>query len=298
MPKWLLPNLVNHLLMFSYIVWNVDPEIFSATIFGTEIALRWYGVLFAACFAIGHQLLLHIYKREGKTERDVDALTVYVAVGLIVGARLGHFLFYEWETLIATPGIWLLELVIPPFSGLASHGATIGILLAIYFYSRSRKDQPFFWVADRISILAAVGATFIRIGNLMNSEIYGDRTSLPWGFIFERETDPNLLPLVPRHPTQLYEAIFAVLLFFITFSLWKKKRSEIPNGTITAVFLIVLFSSRFLIEFLKNSQKDFENTLFLNMGQLLSIPAIIVGIIILIIGNRTKRKNASVQSVP
>lgn len=279
----------------SYIIWDANPEVFSANIFGTEIALRWYGVLFAACFAIGHQLLQYIYKIEGKTERDVDALTIYVVIGLIVGARLGHFLFYEWETLIETPGAWLVELVIPPFSGLASHGATIGILLAIYFYSRSRKDQPFFWVADRISILAAVGATFIRIGNLMNSEIYGDQTSLPWGFIFKRETDPNLLPLVPRHPTQLYEAVFSILLFFITFHLWKKRRLEMPNGTLTGIFLVVLFSSRFLIEFLKNSQKDFENTLFLNMGQLLSLPAIVVGILILVVANRSNGKKASAQ---
>ncbi len=278
-------------LMCSYLVWNVDPEIFSANIFGIDIALRWYGVLFAVCFAIGHQLLLYIYKADGKTVRDVDALTIYVVIGIIVGARLGHFLFYEWETLIEAPGTWIVELVIPPFSGLASHGATIGILLCIYLYSKSRKDQPFLWVADRISILAAMGAAFIRIGNLMNSEIYGDKTSLPWGFIFERETDPNLLPLVPRHPTQLYEAIVCVFLFLLTFYLWKKKRFEITNGTITGVFLIVLFSSRFLIEFLKNAQKDFENELLLNMGQLLSIPAVVAGVMILFMAYRIQTRN-------
>ncbi|MEJ7643474.1 MAG: prolipoprotein diacylglyceryl transferase [Chryseolinea sp.] len=277
--------------MLSFIVWNADPEVFSANIFGTDISLRWYGVIFAACFAIGHQILLHIYKAEGKTVRDVDALTIYVVIGLIVGARLGHFLFYEWETLIKAPGTWLVELVIPPFSGLASHGATVGILLAIYFYSRSsRKDQPFFWVTDRISVIAALGAAFVRIGNLMNSEIYGDKTSLPWGFIFKREIDPNLLPLVPRHPTQLYEAIVYVLLFVLMFYIWKNKRSETPNGALTGLFLIVLFTSRFLIEFLKNAQKDFENELFLNMGQLLSIPAIVMGVIIIMMAYRTQKK--------
>ncbi|MFD0999680.1 prolipoprotein diacylglyceryl transferase [Ohtaekwangia kribbensis] len=274
--------------MLTYIAWNVNPDIYTFNINGTELPLRWYGVLFAAGFLIAQQILYYIFRKDLKPSGDVDKLTIYIVVGTIIGARLGHYIFYEWELLLQAPGTWFISLITPPFSGLASHGGTMAVLVAIYLYSRQKDDQSFLWVVDRIAVVAPLTGAFIRFGNLMNSEIYGEATSLPWAFIFQRETDPSLLPLEPRHPTQLYEMLVYLLLFAYTFYLWKYKRATIPVGTITAVLLIVLFTARFLIEFLKNNQSGFENELFLNMGQLLSIPAVILGIVILIIGYRRK----------
>jgi phosphatidylglycerol:prolipoprotein diacylglycerol transferase len=274
--------------MLTYIAWNVNPDIYTFNINGTELPLRWYGVLFAAGFLIAQQILYYIFRKDLKPSGDVDKLTIYIVVGTIIGARLGHYIFYEWELLLQAPGTWFISLITPPFSGLASHGGTMAVLVAIYLYSRQKDDQSFLWVVDRIAVVAPLTGAFIRFGNLMNSEIYGEATSLPWAFIFQRETDPSLLPLEPRHPTQLYEMLVYLLLFAYTFYLWKYKRATIPVGTITAVLLIVLFTARFLIEFLKNNQSGFENELFLNMGQLLSIPAVILGIVILMIGYRRK----------
>jgi phosphatidylglycerol:prolipoprotein diacylglycerol transferase len=274
--------------MLTYIAWNVNPDIYTFNINGTELPLRWYGVLFAAGFLIAQQILYYIFRKDLKPSGDVDKLTIYIVVGTIIGARLGHYIFYEWELLLQAPGTWFISLITPPFSGLASHGGTMAVLVAIYLYSRQKDDQSFLWAVDRIAVVAPLTGAFIRFGNLMNSEIYGEATSLPWAFIFQRETDPSLLPLEPRHPTQLYEMLVYLLLFAYTFYLWKYKRATIPVGTITAVLLIVLFTARFLIEFLKNNQSGFENELFLNMGQLLSIPAVILGIVILMIGYRRK----------
>jgi prolipoprotein diacylglyceryl transferase len=276
--------------MLEYIVWNVNPDLYTFHINGSELPLRWYGVLFATGFLLAQQVLYYIFRKEQKPSADVDKLTINLIVGIVVGARLGHYIFYEWELLFQEPGTWFVSLITPPFSGLASHGGTIGIFLAIYFYARKKSDQSFLWVVDRIAIVAPLSGAFIRLGNLMNSEIYGEQTSLPWGFIFQRETDPSLLPLVPRHPTQLYEMLAYLILFGYIFYLWKYKRNDMPTGTITAVVLIILFSSRFLIEFLKNNQSGFENELALNMGQLLSIPAIIVGIVILMMIYRKDRR--------
>jgi phosphatidylglycerol:prolipoprotein diacylglycerol transferase len=279
--------------MYAYIIWNANPDIYTFHINGSELPLRWYGVLFAAGFLVAQQILYYIFRKDLKPSADVDKLTIYIIVGTVIGARLGHYIFYEWELLLQEPGTWFMSLITPPFSGLASHGATIGIPLSIYLYARQKGDQSFLWVVDRIAIVAPLSGAFIRFGNLMNSEIYGEPTSLPWAFIFQRETDPALLPLVPRHPTQLYEMLVYLLLFVYLLYLWKYKRNAIPVGTITAILLIVLFTSRFLIEFLKNNQSGFENDLIINMGQLLSIPAIIMGIVILLTGSR---REGSVKS--
>jgi prolipoprotein diacylglyceryl transferase len=158
----------------------------------------------------------------------------------------------------------------------------------LYLYSRRKPDQPFLWVVDRVVIIVSLGGMLIRLGNLLNSEIYGLPTSLPWGFLFVRETDPTLLPVVPRHPTQLYEALFCLFLLALTFYLWRNKRNVMPPGIITGLFIFLLFSFRFLVEFLKNDQSGFEQGMVLNMGQLLSIPAILVGLLVL----RYARRNA------
>ncbi|MDJ1503098.1 prolipoprotein diacylglyceryl transferase [Xanthocytophaga agilis] len=274
--------------MYSFIEWNISPEIYTLTVGDLTLPIAWYGLLFASGFILGQQILFYIFKKEQKPATDVQSLTIYISIATIIGARLGHFLFYEWPLLLSNPTEWLLVLLIPPFRGLASHGATLAIIVAIYLYAKKKPEQPFLWVMDRLIIPVTLGCTFIRIGNLFNSEIYGIPTTLPWGFVFIRETEPSLLPLVPRHPTQIYEALFYLSLFAGTFLLWRYKRHVLPYGFISGLTLILLFGFRFFIEFLKNNQTDFENNHILNMGQILSIPAIITGIVILFLINRHK----------
>jgi len=281
--------------MLTYITWNFDPIIFNLSISGHDFSLRWYGVLFALGFIVSQQVLSFIFTRDGKSRRTVDTLTIYIVAGAIIGARLGHYLFYEWPLLVNDPTHWLLELVTPPFAGLASHGGTIAILFSIYLYSRKYQDQPYLWVLDRFAVVAPIGGCMIRLGNLFNSEIYGTPTTLPWGFVFERETDPSLLPLVPRHPTQIYEALFCVVLFIAMYWMWRYRRHALPNGIITGSFMILLFTFRFLIEFLKNNQVEFENEYWLNMGQLLSLPAVMMGIVIIVYALRTGKRGGDVQ---
>jgi prolipoprotein diacylglyceryl transferase len=267
--------------MLSAITWDVSPDLFTIRAFGAEIPIAWYGLMFAVSFFLGQLLGSYLFRKDGKPAGDVELLTIYVVLGTVVGARLGHYLFYEWELLFRDPFDWLMSLVTPPFRGLASHGATIAIPAALYLYARRKPDQPFLWVTDRVVIIVALGGILIRLGNLFNSEIYGTPTALPWAFRFVRETDPSLLPVVPRHPTQLYEALFCLFLLVLTFGLWRYKRRTLPIGIITGLFITLLFSFRFLVEFLKNDQSAFEQGLVLNMGQLLSIPAVLMGLVIL-----------------
>jgi len=275
--------------MILNIYWNVEPIMFTLKIGSFEMPFSWYGFFFAMAFLIGQQVVAYLYKKDNKPKTDIDSLTIYILIATILGARLGHYLFYEWEFLFNSPLQWFLTLITPPFAGLASHGATIAILIGIYLYSRKKADQSFLWVVDRL-VIGASFAGLIRLGNLFNSEIYGKPTDLPWGFVFLRETNPNLLPLVPRHPTQLYEFLFCMVLFVVTFMMWKYRRHLLPDGVIAAVFIIGLFSFRFIVEFLKNEQVGFEQSMTLNMGQLLSIPAVLFGILILIYAYRKKDK--------
>lgn len=268
--------------MIGIIYWNFNPEIFSLRVGEISIPFTWYGVCFAVAFLLAQQLLYAIFKKDGKKVSDVDTLTIYGVSSIIAGARVGHYLFYEWQLLFESPGEWIVDLITPPFAGLASHGATVAFLIALYLYSRNRQDQPFLWVTDRVVIAVSLGGALVRLGNLLNSEIYGTPTSLPWGFVFQREPNPELLPMVARHPTQIYESIFCLFLFMATFYLWKTRRRFLPDGIITGTFIVLLFSFRFMIEFLKNDQVEFENTMVLNMGQILSLPAILYGLYILV----------------
>jgi prolipoprotein diacylglyceryl transferase len=234
-------------------------------------------------FVISFFLGLVIYKkmiiRDKKPLVLWDNILIPVFVGAFLGARLGHCLFYQPEYYL--PHFW--EIFIPlkngklsGFEGLASHGAAIGILLGLYWYSR-RYKVSYLWVLDRIVITIALSGFFIRMGNLMNSEVYGNTTNLPWGFVFARNGET-----VPKHPTQIYESLCYLAIFIFLYSLYLKKHPPFRDGVIFSLFLILLFSARFCIEFVKEVQVDFEKNLPLDMGQWLSIPLIVAGFALLI----------------
>jgi prolipoprotein diacylglyceryl transferase len=269
--------------MFASIIWDVNPEIFSIGSF----SIRWYGLLFATGFILSHRVLSSIFRSEGKPESDVDTLTVYMVAATLLGARLGHFLFYDPGQFIRDP----LSIIIPPYAGLASHGAAIGIFVALYLYSRRKEDQSYLWIIDRMVIVVALTGCCIRLGNLMNAEIIGKATDLPWGFVFIHNDE---FSKVARHPAQLYEAIYCLLLFFFLLWVWSRKKALTPEGSLGGLFMIILFTLRFLDEYLKENQEPFENDMInqlgLNMGQLLSIPAVGVGVILLLIAYRRKKK--------
>lgn len=255
-------------MILNFIVWDVDPEIFHLG----SLTIRWYGLLFALGFVFGYIIMGDMFKREKIAPKLLDSITTYMVLGTVIGARLGHCLFYEPEYYLSNPfrilKVWE--------GGLASHGAAIGILIALYFFTK-KANKSYLWTLDRIVIVVALAGFFIRMGNLMNSEIYGDVTDLPWGFIFVRWGET-----LPKHPTQIYEGLSYLLLFVLIYSLYLKKGTKLNNGLIFGIFLIILFSSRFLIEFIKEPQVGFEEGMALNMGQILSIPFIIAGIGLLI----------------
>lgn len=260
--------------MLQYFIWDVDPEIFHIGTF----PIRWYCLLFATSFLIGVQIISYIFKTEKKPLADIDPLLVTIVFSTILGARFGHFLFYEPEMFVQDP----LRVITPPFDGLASHGAAVGIIIGLWFYSRRSSSiatgQTFLWTADRISIVVALSGAFIRFGNLMNSEIFGKPTDVPWAFIFMRSQE---FSKVPRHPTQLYESLSCLLLFIILMWCWKVYREKFAPGTILGIFFVWVFSLRFVWEFFKENQMSFEDTMAFNMGQILSIPAILFGLILI-----------------
>lgn len=257
--------------MHKYIVWEVNPEIFHIGSF----SVRWYGLLFALGFLIGMQIMTYIFKKERKPVADTDSLLIYMVVSTILGARLGHFLFYEPDVLLHNP----LVVITPPFAGLASHGATIGILIGLWLYSRRKEsrltNQTFLWVTDRIVIAVALGGACIRFGNLMNSEIVGRPTDVPWAFIFMNNSE---YAKIPRHPAQLYESISCFVLCLLLLWFWNRYKARTPRGSMLGIFLIWVFGLRFFYEYIKENQEAFENTMALNMGQILSIPAVLLGI--------------------
>jgi prolipoprotein diacylglyceryl transferase len=250
-----------HLLV---IPWDVNPEIFRIGAF----AVRWYGLLFASSFLFGYVIMNRIFKNENLGEPVLDRLTIYMALGVIIGARLGHCLFYE-------PGYYFrhpLEIFMIWHGGLASHGAAIGILSAIWFFTRKEK-KDYLWAMDRIAIVVALSGFLIRMGNLMNSEIYGVETTVPWGFVFLRNHE-----VAPKHPTQIYEALAYLAIFILLFRLYWVKKGEHYQGLLISLLCILVFTARFFIEFLKEDQVAFEATMKLNMGQWLSIPFVLLGI--------------------
>ena len=251
--------------------WNIDPVIFHLG----GIELRWYSVLFISGFILGWYIMRSFFRREKINESLLDPMLYMLLICTIVGARLGHCLFYQPDYYLGSwQGFW--EIFMPWKGGLASHGGTIAILLGIWWYARKygrKNDFDYVWVLDHLVIPVAFAACFIRLGNLFNSEIYGGPTSLPWGFVFQRNGET-----VPCHPTQLYEGGTYLLLGIVLMWLYWKKLDKLYRGTFVGLFLIVCFGSRFLIEFVKNPQVEFEQDMVLNMGQLLSIPFVLLGI--------------------
>lgn len=266
-------------MILDAITWNVDPEIFNIG----QLSIRWYGLLFASAFLSGYIVFTRYLATERLTAEMMDQLLIYIALGTVIGARLGHCFFYEPEYFLQNP----LEILKIWKGGLASHGAAIGILLALWLYIRKYK-LSFLWLIDRIVIVVALGGSFIRLGNLFNSEIYGRPTNLPWGFEFVRDklydsTTGELLPTVARHPTQLYEAFSYLLIFALLFIFYRKRHMKVRDGFIFGVFMILLFTARILIEFVKNDQVPFESSMQFNMGQLLSLPFIVAGVIMILV---------------
>ena len=261
-----------------FVNWDVSPEIFHIS----GLSVRWYGLLFAMSFFFGYLIMEKIFRKENIPLTILEKLAMYMIISTVIGARLGHCLLYQPDYYLQRP----IEILYIWHGGLASHGAAIGIIFALYLFAKNQK-QSFWWTIDRIVIVVALAGFFIRTGNLMNSEIYGYPTDLPWGFIFIRDNET-----IPRHPTQIYEGVSYLILFFSLIWYYKKKNYTPAHGSLFGIFLIVLFSVRFLIEFLKETQVDFEKNMFLNMGQLLSIPFITAGIIILILANKNKLNNS------
>jgi len=251
--------------MLSYIHWNADPEIFRIGF----LAVRWYGLLFASGFLIGYYIGEKMLKSEGVPQAWIDSLFFYIIIATIVGARLGHVFFYGWEYYSQHPG----EILKVWHGGLASHGGAAGILIALWIHSRLVTKRTMLWSLDRIVVPTALVGAFIRLGNLMNSEIYGHETSLPWGFIFERNGET-----LPKHPTQLYEALCYVLSFVLLMWVYRKSSAKNRPGLLLGLFFILIFLSRFFIEFIKEDQEAFEAAMTLNMGQWLSIPFVLAGI--------------------
>ena len=264
-----------HLLI---VPWNVDPEIFRIGSF----AVRWYGLLFACSFLFGYIIMNKIFKNENLSEAVLDRLTIYMAVGTIVGARLGHCLFYEPSYYLSHP----VEILKIWHGGLASHGAAIGILTAIWLFVRKEK-KDYTWAIDRVAIVVALSGFFIRMGNLMNSEIYGVETTLPWGFVFLRNGEA-----APKHPTQIYEGLAYLFIFLLLLWLYWRKKGRHIQGTLISLTCILIFTARFFIEFLKEDQVAFEAGMKLNMGQILSIPFIVLGIIWFIYSLKMKKRAA------
>ena len=253
---------------FLAINWNVDPELFSIGAF----RIGYYNILFILGFLTGYPIVKGFFKREHLQTSILDNLLYTLFFSAAIGARLGHCFFYDPAYYFSHP----LEILMIWKGGLASHGGTIGILLGVWFYVKKYGPKygfNYIWLLDRIAIPTALAACFIRLGNLMNSEIYGVETSLPWGFVFLRRGET-----MPMHPTQIYEALCYLLIFLLLLWVYRRFLPKLKTGVFLGLFLILVFTSRFFIEYIKNPQVAFEDKMTLDMGQWLSIPFVLFGI--------------------
>lgn len=260
--------------MLQYVTWAADPVLFDGF-----ITIRWYSLAFMIGFLVGYEIVSRIFKHEGAPERWLGILLMWTVAGTIIGARLGHVFFYEWDVYKLNP----IKILYVWEGGLASHGGTIGIIIGVILFSMITTKRSPLWTFDRLVIPIALVGGLIRLGNLMNSEIFGHPTTLPWGFKFIRSNEWHFLyEGLACHPTQIYEALCYFALFALLMWMYWKKNAEERPGLIFGVFFLGIFIPRFLIEFVKNDQVAFESTMTLNMGQLLSIPFIIAGVFFII----------------
>lgn len=258
--------------MMLFVNWDVDPILLSIGNF----QIRYYGLLFITGFYLGLYMFRYFFRREEKPLDLLDALLWTLMICTVVGARLGHCLFYQPDYYLANPG----EILKVWEGGLASHGGTIAIMIGMWWFIKKygrKHNFGYIWLLDRLAIATAFAAMFIRLGNLMNSEIYGHQTSLPWGFIFLQNGET-----VAKHPTQLYEALCYLGTGIVLFCIYKYALPKIKEGLLLGIFFIGIFFSRFLIEFVKENQVSFEEGMTLNMGQLLSIPFVLLGIFLIV----------------
>ncbi|MEE1338277.1 MAG: prolipoprotein diacylglyceryl transferase [Muribaculaceae bacterium] len=268
--------------MLDFITWTFNPELISS-----PVTVRWYGLMFAIGFLVGYEIVWRMFRHEGAPEKWVGSLFVYVVVATFFGARFGHVFFYAWDYYSQHLGdilkVWE--------GGLASHGGAIGIVIAILLYSKYVTKKNPLWTFDRLVVPVPFVGALIRMGNLFNHEIYGGPTDLPWGFSFIDNIGAWMhgaqpIMTVPCHPTQIYEALCYLALFVVLMLMYWKWNAQRRQGLIFGVFFTVLFSARFLIEYVKNVQEPWEvgmiESIGMNMGQLLSVPFVIVGVILIV----------------
>ena len=255
--------------ILAFIHWNVSPEIFSLG----PVHVRWYGLLFAVGFLFGYSHGEKMFKHENIDLKWLESLFIYLIVATIIGARLGHVLFYGWDYYSQHP----IEILYVWQGGLASHGGVLGIIIAMFIWSKYVSKRSILWVLDRVVVPSIFVGALIRLGNLMNSEIYGMPTTLPWGFIFERNHET-----IAKHPTQIYEALSYLVTFGVLLHMYWRTKAKDYQGLIVGVFFVMVFSARFCIEFIKEVQESFENGMTLDMGQWLSIPFVLTGIFLII----------------
>lgn len=278
--------------ILSFIFWNPNLYVFKIGGFG----IRWYGLCWGIGIILACLLVKHLYKEQKVKDEYFDPLFIYCFIGILAGARLGHCLFYE-PTYFLSSWDHIVEMILPihhmadgswkwiGYEGLASHGGTLGLMIALYLYYR--KTHMNLWhVLDDIAIATPITACFIRLGNLMNSEIIGKVTNVPWAFVFER------VDKMPRHPGQLYEAIAYALFFLIGWYFYRKRPEKVGTGFFFGLCLTLIFTFRFIIEYTKDIQVSFETNMLFNMGQLLSLPFIAIGIVCMIGGKWMNRLGA------
>lgn len=247
------------------IPWNVSPDIFEIG----PIRLRWYGLMFLAGFSLGYRFMVKVCQWENKPIEKLDSLLVHMVMGTTIGARLGHCLFYDPDFYLSNP----LEIFKIWEGGLASHGGGTGVIIALWIFSKKNPEFSFWWLLDRIAVFTVLAGAFIRVGNLMNSEILGKPTDGTWGVIFQR------VDQLPRHPAMIYESICYALIFLISYyGIYLKRKSKTSQGLLFGLVIAAIMSCRFVIEFFKESQSGFEQDMFINMGQILSLPFIVFGI--------------------
>ena len=264
----------------NYFIWNVSPEILSIG----PLTVRWYGALFATGFISGYFIMRWIYKRENQDVEQLDNLLLYVAAGTVIGARLGHCLFYDPAYYLSHP--WKILAIWE--GGLASHGGGVGVLIALWLYCR-KYSVPYLWITDRIAINVVLAGAFIRLGNFFNSEILGKATDVPWAVIFQR------IDSVPRHPVQLYESISYAIGFLIVYLVYRFYGDKLRDGFIVGLTIVLIVSARIVLEFFKMPQAHYETGDAISVGQILSIPYLIGGLILIYLALRKNKNNPDID---